>query len=71
LEDHPKEGSQRPDAGLCSACVHARWIRGARSAFLRCALSDRDAAYSKYPPLPVLSCRGFRDSAEPPRDAEA
>ena len=52
----------RPDLewpGLCSTCRHAHRIQNARgSAFWRCRLSETDAAFPRYPALPVLACRG-------------
>ncbi|CAN5837204.1 hypothetical protein BH23GEM9_BH23GEM9_03050 [soil metagenome] len=46
--------------GLCTVCVHARVIENRRgSAFWRCSLSDTDARFPRYPPLPVLRCAGF------------
>ena len=46
--------------GLCEACRHQRLIRNTRgSVFSMCELSRVDPAYPKYPPMPVLECRGF------------
>lgn len=56
-----------PDAGLCAGCVHAAVVRSRRSRYLRCALSDMDPAFPRYPRLPVLTCRGFEPRAERPR----
>ena len=44
--------------GLCATCEHARLIRGARSLFWMCRLAETDAAYPRYPRLPVTSCAG-------------
>jgi hypothetical protein len=45
--------------GLCATCVHARTVVSARgSTFWRCALSESDARFAKYPRLPVLRCAG-------------
>jgi hypothetical protein len=56
-------GRPRPDAaavGLCAACEHARRVTSARgSVFWLCRLAERDAAFPRYPRLPVLACRGF------------
>jgi hypothetical protein len=50
----------RPQAGLCARCAQARVQRSARgSAFWRCLRADRDPAFQRYPPLPVLRCPGF------------
>lgn len=46
--------------GLCARCVHAHVIENRRgSRFFRCRLADVDPAFERYPPLPVLSCRGY------------
>ena len=53
-------------AGLCDGCRHQKVIRNTRgSVFSMCERSKLDAAFPKYPPLPVLECRGFapRDEA--------
>jgi len=39
-------------------CRHGRIVRGARSTFWRCLLSDTDARFARYPTLPVLACAG-------------
>ena len=46
--------------GLCAACRHVR-ITGNRrgSAFYLCTRSQWDPSFRRYPPLPVLACRGF------------
>jgi hypothetical protein len=45
--------------GLCSDCIHMREISSDRGAtFYRCALSDTDPHFPKYPRLPVLHCSG-------------
>ncbi|MCU0675078.1 MAG: hypothetical protein MUE69_20085 [Myxococcota bacterium] len=45
-----------PRVGLCTTCVHARTIVSAKgSTFWMC----REPSLPKYPPLPVLRCRGF------------
>jgi hypothetical protein len=56
-------GMEGPDRGLCGACRHAR-LQGNRrgSEFLRCARSDADPSYRRYPPLPVLACPGFEEA---------
>lgn len=45
--------------GLCRECAHVRLLASARSTFLRCALSDRDPRYLRYPVLPVRACSGY------------
>ena len=66
----PADGSPSqlfPDAGLCAGCVHAAVVRSPRSRFLRCALSDTDPAFPRYPRLPVVACPGFERRGELPR----
>jgi hypothetical protein len=57
--------SERGDAiGLCARCRHAAAQRSAKgSEFWRCRLADEDAAFLRYPPLPVRDCRGFVEGA--------
>lgn len=46
--------------GLCGACRHRREITNRRgSVFLFCEKSKVDESFPRYPPLPVLRCRGF------------
>jgi hypothetical protein len=53
----------RSRVGLCADCAHARMVVSARgSEFWRCARAERDAAYPKYPRLPVLRCAGHEES---------
>ncbi|HEX9886596.1 MAG TPA: hypothetical protein VGA70_08915 [Longimicrobiales bacterium] len=57
--------------GLCPGCRHVRRITNRRgSTFLLCRRSETDPDYPRYPPLPVLRCRGF-ESGEPAGPAEA
>ena len=68
--DRPLSGgrgtAERAVAGLCAACRHARRVRSARgSSFWLCRLAERDAAYPRYPRLPVLACRGFEGDPDP------
>jgi hypothetical protein len=52
-----------PNPGLCADCEHSRLIDTARgSRFYLCRLSETDARFPRYPPLPVLHCHGY----EPP-----
>ena len=45
--------------GLCATCRHRREQASRRgSVFYRCARADEDEAFVRYPPLPVLRCRG-------------
>lgn len=49
-----------PEVGLCSACRHTLRQASARGQrFWRCRRSDTDAAFRRYPPLPVQECAGF------------
>ena len=49
-----------PDPGLCATCRHAQAITSDRgSSFLRCALSNVDPGFPKYPRLPVIECAGW------------
>ena len=49
-----------PAVGLCSVCGHCKTIVSDRgSTFYRCMLSDENAAFARYPRLPVLKCSGF------------
>jgi hypothetical protein len=49
------------EPGLCRTCGHLRLLASARSVFVRCGLADTDPSFPRYPPLPVLRCRGYRD----------
>ncbi len=53
-------------AGQCATCLHLQVLRSKRSVFVRCGRSDGEAAYPRYPPLPVSFCPGWDDAAEPP-----
>ncbi len=65
--------------GLCATCAHSRVIGNRRgSRFWLCGLSESDSSFPRYPPLPVIACRGYRDrerdagepgpgSSQPPR----
>ncbi len=53
--------------GLCASCRWARPVRTRRgSTFLRCARSEHDPQFPKYPPLPVRDCAGY--AKQPPPD---
>jgi hypothetical protein len=57
------EGSNFPQVGLCSRCLHMREIRSDRgSTFYMCQLSATDPRFPKYPRLPVLQCLGYQPS---------
>lgn len=53
----------RPPAGLCATCQHAKRTATRRgSVFYLCLLSQSDASFRKYPPLPVVHCRGYAEA---------
>jgi len=55
-----RTGPSATQAGLCASCCHCRVIESDRgSVFYRCELSSTDAAFPKYPRLPVLQCGGY------------
>jgi hypothetical protein len=60
------------DPGLCRTCQHVKRIETKRgSVFYQCLLSHTVASWPKYPPLPVLQCRGYQASEAPePRRSE-
>jgi len=61
---------QQPPAGLCGRCQHHRVVTSNRGAtFLMCQLSAVDAAFPKYPHLPVLACTGFAADPSPQDEA--
>ena len=54
-----------PPAGLCERCRHQRLVPNTRgSVFSLCERSRTDAAYPRYPRLPVLRCPGFEERPE-------
>jgi hypothetical protein len=56
----PRKESDDAQIGLCATCRHLKRNRNDRgSVFYYCRKSERDPAYPKYPPLPVLRCDGF------------
>jgi len=60
------DGSPPVAQGLCGACSWARHIRNRRgSTFLLCGMSKRDPDFPRYPRLPILECRGFRQAGDP------
>jgi hypothetical protein len=45
--------------GLCDSCRHQRLVRTGRgSVFTMCLRAKTDAAFPKYPRVPVVACRG-------------
>ena len=55
--------SRMVDAGLCGQCAWSRRVPAAVSTFIMCTRALTDAAFAKYPPLPVRACRGFEPAA--------
>lgn len=55
------EASEVRRVGLCTGCVHGGRIAHPRGgdAYWRCARSEKDAAYPRFPKLPVIRCPGF------------
>jgi hypothetical protein len=55
----PHDAGQAWPGGRCATCRHATIVRSDRgSGFLFCERSRTDAAYARYPPLPVRACAG-------------
>lgn len=51
--------------GLCARCRHVRVVRsGKGSRFVRCALSESDRRFARYPRLPVIECAGYERPAD-------
>ena len=60
--DQTKEDGRRElhRVGLCLDCLYSRRTQTARgSTFYRCARSETDPSFPKYPRLPVLECAGY------------
>ena len=57
----------RHPAGLCGSCAHHRVTGNRRgSVFYLCERSHTDASFRRYPPLPMIRCRGFEPAAPDP-----
>lgn len=67
----PAEARRALRSGLCGGCRHAEVVRSKRSAFLRCALADRDPRFPRYPALPVVACAGFATAGDDGADPDA
>jgi hypothetical protein len=51
----------RPPAGLCDSCRHQQLVPNSRgSVFSLCRRSREEAAYPRYPRIPVSSCPGHQ-----------
>ncbi len=60
----------RPAAGLCDECRHQQLVPNSRgSVFSLCRRSRTDPSFRRYPPIPVLSCRGFEPGRPDPDPA--
>jgi len=54
------------DVGLCLSCRWVRTVTNRRgSTFFRCGRADADPSFPRYPPLPVLQCRGYEAGTSP------
>jgi len=50
---------------LCESCNSMREVVSAKgSRFLLCQLSTVDSAFAKYPPQPIVRCRGYQAITE-------
>ncbi len=55
-----------PEPGLCGTCQFGRAIvSGKGSRFVLCERSRTDAAFPRYPRLPVTACTGYEPVAGP------
>ncbi len=53
-------GQRDPKVGLCSICKRASILASAKGfSYWRCGRADSDAAFRRYPTLPVEDCAGF------------
>lgn len=51
--------------GLCATCQFRREVHNKRgSVFILCQRSETEPGFPKYPPLPVLRCRGYEREDE-------
>ncbi|MGI9539460.1 MAG: hypothetical protein ACR2N6_04855 [Miltoncostaeaceae bacterium] len=54
------------NAGLCDRCAHQQVVATRRARYSLCRLHADDPSFRKYPPTPVLRCRGFVDRRDAP-----
>lgn len=51
------------DAAAVGLCLDCRWMQAGHnrrgSTFYRCLRAETDARFTRYPPLPVLTCPGY------------
>jgi len=50
--------------GLCAECQHCRIVKTERSTFFLCRRSFTQPEYPKYPPVPVIQCRGYEPGSD-------
>ena len=59
-------------SGQCASCHYLQVLRSRTSTFVRCRRADLDDAFERYPPLPVLECRGYTpELRRPPATIDA
>ena len=65
----PSSTPQPPaNAGLCTACQHARLVESARGAvYVLCAAHKTHPQLPKYPRLPVRDCVAYAPASESPK----
>lgn len=63
-EDLARLARESAPAGLCETCRHARVLASRTSLFLRCGRAETDPSFPRYPPLPVVACRGYERREE-------
>lgn len=56
-------GEEHGFAGLCGKCAHCEKLAHPRGGvpYFRCLRAKTDAAFPKFPRLPVLRCKGFEE----------
>ena len=58
---------ERVAVGLCAGCAHGHRVLSARgSVFWLCRRAAKDAAFVRYPRLPMLRCPGYEQEAREP-----
>ena len=61
-----QERAEIARVGLCITCAFSQLQESAKATgnrFYRCKRADEDDGYMKYPPIPVIGCRGFAANA--------
>ncbi len=65
-------GQRDPKVGLCSNCKRASILTSAKGfSYWRCGRADSDAAFRRYPTLPVEDCAGFEFGSPQTRNLPA